>query len=81
MTTNVSLTPELERFARECVDGGRYGSVSEVMRSALRLLQDREQKRDAFMAMLRETEEESDRLGWVSLDDAMAEVDRVIDEA
>ena len=27
---NVSLTPELERFAAVCVDSGRYASVSEV---------------------------------------------------
>lgn len=33
MATNVHLTPELERFARECVEGGRYNNVSEVVRS------------------------------------------------
>ena len=36
---NVSLTPELERFADACVQSGRYNSVSEVARAALRLLQ------------------------------------------
>ena len=35
---NVSLTPELERFAEACVRSGRYNSVSEVTRAALRLL-------------------------------------------
>jgi len=34
MATNVHLTPELERFARECVEGGRYDNISEVVRSA-----------------------------------------------
>ncbi|MBV9365714.1 MAG: hypothetical protein JOY89_15875 [Solirubrobacterales bacterium] len=29
---DVGLTPELERFAEECVRAGRYGSVSEVAR-------------------------------------------------
>jgi len=81
MTTNVSLTPELERFARECVDGGRYGSVSEVMRSALRLLQDRERKKDAFMAMLHEAEEESDRVGTFSIEEVMVEMDQIIADA
>ena len=33
---NVSLTPELERFAEACVQSGRYNSVSEVTRAALR---------------------------------------------
>ena len=40
MATNVHLTPELERFARECVECGRYNNVSEVVRASLRLLQD-----------------------------------------
>jgi antitoxin ParD1/3/4 len=35
MGVNVSLTPELERFARECVSDGRYNNVSEVVRDAL----------------------------------------------
>ncbi len=42
MATNVHLTPELERFARKCVEGGRYNNVSEVVRSGLRLLQEAE---------------------------------------
>jgi Arc/MetJ-type ribon-helix-helix transcriptional regulator len=33
---NVSLTAELERFADACVQSGRYNSVSEVTRAALR---------------------------------------------
>lgn len=39
---NVSLTPDLERFTRALVDGGRYNSASEVVRSGLRLLEERE---------------------------------------
>ncbi len=39
---NVSLTPRLERFTRSLVDSGRYRSASEVLREALRLLEDRE---------------------------------------
>ena len=63
MATNVHLTPELERFARECVEGGRYNNVSEVVRSGLRLLQDAEERRIRFNAMLKETESEADRDG------------------
>lgn len=47
MGTNVHLTPELERFARERVSEGRYNNVSEVVRDGLRLLQDQEQARRA----------------------------------
>ena len=39
---NVSVTPDLDRFVRESVGGGRYQSASEVVRDALRLLQDRQ---------------------------------------
>lgn len=39
---NVSLTPRLERFTRSLVESGRYRSASEVLREALRLLEDRE---------------------------------------
>jgi len=40
MATNVHLTAELERFARRCVKSGRYNNVSEVVRAALRLLEE-----------------------------------------
>ena len=35
---NVSLTPELEAMIRQQVESGRYNSASEVVREALRLL-------------------------------------------
>jgi antitoxin ParD1/3/4 len=79
MSTNVHLTPELERFARECVDSGRYNNISEVMRAALRLLEEAEERRRKFDAMLRATEAEADREGWISHEDVMAEVDRILD--
>lgn len=41
---NVSLTPELERWISQKVDGGRYRSASEVVREGLRLLQEREEE-------------------------------------
>jgi len=37
---NVSLSQELERFVHQCVRSGRYKSASEVVREALRLLQE-----------------------------------------
>jgi len=44
---NVSLTPELEKFVSSKVESGRYNSASEVVREALRLLEEREQARHA----------------------------------
>ena len=41
-TMNVSITAELERFVADRVSSGRYGSASEVVRAALRLLEDQE---------------------------------------
>jgi antitoxin ParD1/3/4 len=37
---NVSLTPELEKFVGTKVESGRYNSASEVVREALRLLEE-----------------------------------------
>jgi len=44
---NVSLTPELENFVQTKVKNGRYNSASEVVREALRLLEDHEKARAA----------------------------------
>lgn len=79
MATNVHLTPELERFARECVDGGRYNNVSEVVRSGLRLLQDAEERRRQFQAMLHEAQAEADRDGTIEVERVLAEMDKIID--
>ncbi len=78
MATNVNLTPELERFARDCVEGGRYNNVSEVVRSGLRLLQEAEQRRRQVQAMLQAAEAEADREGAVTIDSVLAEVDAII---
>lgn len=39
---NISLTPQLEELVKKKVDSGMYGSASEVMREALRLLDERD---------------------------------------
>jgi len=44
-TRNVNLTKELDRFIARSVKRGRYANASEVMRSALRLLE-REERED-----------------------------------
>ena len=40
---NVSLTPQLEAMIRRRVESGRYNNASEVVREALRLLEEHEQ--------------------------------------
>ena len=39
---NVSLTPQLEAMIRQRVESGRYNNASEVVREALRLLEEHE---------------------------------------
>ena len=39
---NVSLTPQLEELVKRKVESGLYNSASEVMREALRLLEERD---------------------------------------
>jgi antitoxin ParD1/3/4 len=47
---NVSLTAELEKFVSAKVDSGRYNSASEVVREALRLLEEHDQARSVQLA-------------------------------
>jgi antitoxin ParD1/3/4 len=44
---NVSLTPELEKLVSGKVKSGRYNSASEVVREALRLLEEHDSARAA----------------------------------
>jgi antitoxin ParD1/3/4 len=53
MTLNVSLTPHLEQFIQQNVTSGRYQSASEVVRTALRLLEESEHDRQAKLEWLR----------------------------
>ena len=74
---NVSLTPELEALIQELVRSGRYTSASEVVREALRLLEDRDELRRLRLAELRSQV----AAGLDSLDRGQArDGDEVIDE-
>jgi antitoxin ParD1/3/4 len=50
---NVSLTPELEQLVSEKVESGRYSSASEVIREALRLLEEHDQLKQQRLAQVR----------------------------
>ena len=47
---NVSQTPELDKFVAGKVESGRYNSASEVVREALRLLDEHDRARSAQLA-------------------------------
>lgn len=50
---NISLTPHLEEIVKGKVESGLYNSASEVMREALRLLEERDQLRTLRLEELR----------------------------
>ena len=50
---NVSLTPKLDELVQAKVASGLYNSASEVIREALRLLDERDRLREARIGKLR----------------------------
>lgn len=49
MNMNVSLTDELGEFVKSKVSSGRYTSASEVVREALRIMEQTEEARLAYL--------------------------------
>jgi putative addiction module CopG family antidote len=75
---DVTLPPELERFATEAVAAGRYRDMSHALAAGLRLLQQAEAEVAAFVASLEVAREEANRDGWLTLNEVMAEADLII---
>ena len=53
MTMNINLTPKLEELVRQKVSSGRYTSASEVVREALRLMEEQDRLRAVKLEQLR----------------------------
>jgi putative addiction module CopG family antidote len=66
---NVTLPPELERFAEEAVAAGRFPDVSAVLAAGVSLLQRQEQARAELLTSVLAAKEESDRDGYLSGDE------------
>ena len=49
---NIHLTPELERLIQGKVQSGRYNSASEVVREALRLMEERDLRKEDLRKQL-----------------------------
>ncbi len=62
-TRNVSLTKELDQFVAAKVEAGLYANASEVMRTALRLLEREDREYEEKMAVLRAAIDEGDASG------------------
>jgi antitoxin ParD1/3/4 len=54
MPMNVNLTPQLEDMVRRKVASGLYNSASEVIREALRLMEEQDRLRAAKLDQLRQ---------------------------
>jgi antitoxin ParD1/3/4 len=53
-TRNINLTEHFDRFVEHQVSSGRYSNASEIVRDALRLLEEQEQERAAKLKALRQ---------------------------
>jgi len=77
---DVTLPPELERFAEQAVASGRYRDMSDALAAGLRLLRRQEQARAAFNASLEAAEAEGEREGFFTIDEVHREINDLIDE-
>ena len=55
---NINLTPKLEEFIQQKVTSGNNNNASEVVRESLRVLEERDQEREAKLAGLRQALQE-----------------------
>jgi antitoxin ParD1/3/4 len=53
-TRNINLTEHWDQFVQRQVSTGRYSNASEIVRDALRLLEEQEQEREAKLKALRQ---------------------------
>lgn len=74
-TTSFSLGEHWEVFIKNEIDSGRYGSASEVIRDALRTLEERRTKLNALRAHLAEGADQAARGEFAdqSLEEILAE--------
>jgi antitoxin ParD1/3/4 len=75
---NVSLTPELDKFVAAKVSSGRYTSASEVVREALRLLEEQERSRavrlEEFNRQLKKRLDSADRGNFVTAEESFRRI-------
>ena len=79
-TRNVSLTKELDRFVARSVKRGRYANASDVVRSALRLLEQEEREFEEKMTALRKAIAEGDASGSIDGEEFFKGLDLYIDQ-
>jgi antitoxin ParD1/3/4 len=68
---NVSVGPRWENFVEEVVKDGRYGSVSEVVREGLRLVEEREAKLKTLRETIQAALDDPKRYTWDEVEAAI----------
>ncbi|HVC63699.1 MAG TPA: type II toxin-antitoxin system ParD family antitoxin [Acetobacteraceae bacterium] len=63
---DITLTPDLERFAAEAVAAGRYRDMSEVVQAGLSLLKEAEAEVADFVASLEAARAEGEQDGFLT---------------
>ncbi|EKO3619245.1 type II toxin-antitoxin system ParD family antitoxin [Vibrio metschnikovii] len=76
--TSITLGEHFDGFITNQIQSGRYGSASEVIRSALRLLENQETKLQTLRQLLVEGEQSGD--ADYDLDSFINELDSFINE-
>ena len=77
-TTSLSLGEHWEVFIKNEISSGRYGSASEVVRDALRAMEERKSKLEALRAHLSEGASQAKHGNFVddfSMDSLIADLD------
>lgn len=81
MPTSVALGAHFEAFIKEQVAKGRYNNASEVVRDGLRMLEDRQQDRQAKLEALRvELQAAMDDPVEYDAEEVFAEADALIEQ-
>lgn len=75
---NVTLPPELERFAAEAVASGRYRDLSELLVAGVSLLQRQEAARAELLASVLAAQEQADRDGYLTGEEVATHVRQTI---
>lgn len=80
MTLTARLDPELESFARARVADGAYADLDEAVGAGVRLLmEEQEERKHAFDAMIAEVLRETGEKGALSAEDVLARFDRIVE--
>ncbi len=78
--TSISLTDAQEAYARSLVERGVYPSLSAVLQQGLELLRVQTEAQEAEVAALRALLEERAKGPFISMDEARAQTERMIEK-